>query len=178
MTGRGFSPAAGLGTRLRWARSSSGGEERTSMPKTSTNSWEKNAVGRGPSSDSGRPMILMFWSLLRPSSSASLAFSDSLSCWRVEQAVSSCWRRRSTSLEFSSNELIRCPWSVTVECKPYSVFVIASKDDLKSAARVFLCSSSSELSSDMLMLAEEEASLSCLAFVLDIVHAKVVSTDI
>lgn len=137
------------------------------MPKTSTSSCEKNVVGIEPSSDSGRPMILMFWRLLRPSRSASLAFSDSLSCWRVgvEHVVSSCWRRRSTSLAFSFF-LIRCPWSVTVECKLSSLVVSASKDDLKSADSAFLCSSNRALSYGMVMLADDEEgpSLPCLPF--------------
>lgn len=172
MTGRGLSPAAGLGARLRWARSSSGGEERTSEPKTSTSSWEKNVVGRGPSSDSGRPIILMFWRLLRPSRSASFVLSDMLSCRRAAVASSNCWRRSTTSLALSSKELIRCPWSATVEFNPSSVVVRASKDDLKSADIAFLCSSSKELSSASVTPADgEEASLSCLPFVLDIVEA-------
>lgn len=87
MTGRGLSPVAGLGARLQWARSSSGGEGRTSVPKTSTSSWEKNAVGRDPSSDSGRPIILMFWLLLRPSRLTSFVLSDTLSGWKVAHAL-------------------------------------------------------------------------------------------
>ena len=75
MTGRGLSPVAGLGARLRWGRSSSGGEGRTSVPKPSTSSSEKSVVGRGPSSDSGRVIILMFWHLLGPSRLATFVFS-------------------------------------------------------------------------------------------------------
>ncbi|KAJ7998685.1 hypothetical protein DPEC_G00207440 [Dallia pectoralis] len=66
MTARGLTPAAGLDARLHWARSSSGGGGRTSVPKTSINSWEKKTVGRGPSSYSelsSKELIRCLWSV-------------------------------------------------------------------------------------------------------------------
>ncbi len=64
-----------LWLRARCALSSSGGDDRTCSPITSNSISEKNTVGRGPSTDSGRPIILILLRRLRPSKSDVLALS-------------------------------------------------------------------------------------------------------
>lgn len=75
-----FSSRRRLGseTLMRSIYCTSGGEVRTSGPSTSICNWEKNADGRGPSIDSGNPMIWIFGRLLQASRSGTLCFSRSL----------------------------------------------------------------------------------------------------
>ena len=70
-----FFPPGGLAVSALCALSSSGGDCNVCLPNTSTSISEKKAVARGPSIDSGKPMILMLFLRLRPSRSTTLAAS-------------------------------------------------------------------------------------------------------
>lgn len=105
----GFSPWPGLAVR---ARSNSGGEVRTWSPNTSTSSPAMNSVEQVPSTDSGRPMLLL---LLRPFTSKILACSLVLAWASTEQLVYRGIRLSLTALALDSSESTRLSWSSTLD---------------------------------------------------------------
>lgn len=115
-------------------------------------------------------MIRMSSSLLHPSKSTIFEFEQLIVFLQAEQVPSRCWSHWSTKVALAYRESKVCPSSVMVEWMLSSVEARDSFEDLKSAERADLCSSSSELMSAMVMLAVDENSLSfsvCFLLALD-----------
>lgn len=112
-TGLGLSPCRSLAARERWARSRCGGVCNTWSPNISIRA-EKKVVGRGPSMDSRRPIILKLLCRLRPSRSMFLVLSLAQASDSVEHDASRAWMRPSVELVMVSELAICLPKSITV----------------------------------------------------------------